>query len=290
MPQPEISPDTYSLSGEESIRIFEEDIFTREFSQIHGIGQPLVVYIGGQPGAGKSSLQTRVASKLELRDGISSVMEINNDKFRKYHPEYSRLQREDDQRASYFTNIDADKWVQMAVATSQRIRPHVLLESSLRKPHESINITQSYKNLGFGAELHLVVVHEFTSRLSIAKRYLGQVVLDEPGRYVIRSTHDESYNEQSGSLATMAGSGVFDYIALHRRNSDIFADYRSDQDTDPADLVIALEQERRHELAQLDQNQLLKDLEWCISTATDHNRQECLNDLLDLQTRLEHLA
>lgn len=110
-------------------------------------------------------------------------MLIIGDDFRPYHPSYMQLMAEDDQRAADFTAADSARWVQLAIERSLAVRPHVIIEGTLRRPAVTISSARPYAQAGFASALHVVAVHEHVSRSRIFERYLRQIQHRGVGRY-----------------------------------------------------------------------------------------------------------
>ncbi|MEV4418464.1 zeta toxin family protein [Patulibacter sp. NPDC049589] len=279
--------DRYVLGETERRAVFVRGIVPHELERAQRVPRPRVVYIGGQPGAGKSALQDRLRDQLEATDGRHSVLEINNDRFRLYHPRYRELQRIDDQRASVLTNPDANAWVDLAIDASRTIRSHVFLESSLRRTDEILKTTRGYRDAGFGAELHLVVTHPLISRISVAERYLGQIDTGQPGRYVVTDTQQEAIDLLPRSLRALADSGLFSMIGLHQRSGvDILTGTPGPWLT-PDAIVDAYRAAVAEQAAALERTKLLRRVEVALAQAEHYGRRECAVDLRRLRGDVE---
>lgn len=207
--------ERYLLSEADNSRIFHEHLFTSEYGLIQGIDTPSAHFFGAQPGAGKSVLQGSVRDGLISRDGLNSVMTIAGDRFRAYHPEYGRLLEEDDESAALYTDMDTNRWVEKSIDVSYSLRPHVILENTLRNAAISIDSARQYRERQFGTSMHIVAVSEFISRLRIFGRYFDQIERTGRGRYTAPSAHDISYEALPNSLSAIASADVFDEIALY---------------------------------------------------------------------------
>jgi hypothetical protein len=271
----ELDPYRYALSEEARRQRFEQLILPREIGELRAAPEPQLRYIGGQPGAGKSALQARVVHALAERDGAQAVVEINNDRYRVYHPRYRQLQAEDDQLASFYTNVDCDAWIAQALDLAEQVKPHVLLESSLRRPDSIIETSARFRAAGFRPALDVVAAHEFVSRLSIAQRYLEFVREGEPGRYVLRSTHDDSYQQLPATLERVLDADAFDRITVYNRAGPPLYEYR--RGMDQAEVVDAY----RHARSVLPEpaTNLLPRVDALIELARQPDRQACLHDL-----------
>lgn len=71
----------------QAIEIWRDEIRDKVFRRSGAATQPVTIFLGGQPGAGKTRGKNFALSQYEK----SAVAEIIGDDFRHYHPEYKRL-------------------------------------------------------------------------------------------------------------------------------------------------------------------------------------------------------
>jgi UDP-N-acetylglucosamine kinase len=74
----------YLLSEAESRRIFEQDIVPEQLGHAAAQEQPGVVFVAGQPGAGKTKTTESIVELLADRGGAAVV---NSDFYKPYQPE-----------------------------------------------------------------------------------------------------------------------------------------------------------------------------------------------------------
>jgi hypothetical protein len=214
------SVKSFRLSSEESQRIFQASIVPTEFPEIITQESPTVVFIGGQPGAGKTGLQAAV----ESLNNLPSLIKINGDDFRPYHPDSKLLMLEDDTRAAFYTDVDVGKWVEMAIEYVKGGRPNALIEGTLRNPGVTISSAESFLDCGYKAEMHVIAAHEFHSKLRIFNRYLFQREVQGYGRYTLMDAHDASYNVLVESLMTLITTNTFNRIVLYTVEREVLFD------------------------------------------------------------------
>ncbi|MFZ2237968.1 MAG: zeta toxin family protein [Gordonia amarae] len=216
--------EQYLLSDADSRRIFDERIVPTEFAGVAGVDHPVVHFFGGQPGAGKSVVQATVMSAIiGARDigaedigaadigavDIGAVAAIIGDDFRPHHPAFHRLLTIDDEAAAFYTDLDSGRWVEQAIAWAVRMRPHVILEGTFRRPELTVETARRFTAAGFAAHLHVQAVHHFISRTRIFGRYHDQLRSNGQGRYTLPAAHDASYRTLPASVAEIVRSGVF---------------------------------------------------------------------------------
>lgn len=64
----------YQLSPEAHERIFREEIIPELTAGLRGADQPAAVVLGGQPGAGKSAMQSAAEKEFHSRGGALAIV------------------------------------------------------------------------------------------------------------------------------------------------------------------------------------------------------------------------
>jgi len=273
------SPEKYLLSEYENRRIFETYIIPRHFGELSPATNPSVHFFGAQPGAGKSAIQTSIKQALIEKGGVSSVASIIGDEFRSYHPNYFSIMKESDDLAAFFTDRDSGRWVERSIAYTIQIRPHVILEGTLRNPQITLDTAILYQAAGFKQELHVVAVHGFISRLRIFQRYLDQIERTGYGRYTVPEAHDRAYYTLLQSLITLAESGLFSRITLYNATGNVLSCAAGTIENAPT-LEAVLMAERSGD--NLDFNSLIDTAEQLSARAKHAARLSALDDLVKL--------
>lgn len=75
------------LHTEERLRIWEEEICPRVFRNAKSSDSPSSIFIGAQPGAGKTRAVRHVRELIQ----DENLIYINPDDYRRYHPDYMKL-------------------------------------------------------------------------------------------------------------------------------------------------------------------------------------------------------
>ncbi|GAB3297258.1 hypothetical protein EK0264_15845 [Epidermidibacterium keratini] len=210
-------------------------------------------FFGAQPGAGKSVSQSRIRDVLSAQDGTDSVMMIGTDLYRPYHPAYQSLMGQSDETMALLTNPDASKWTNLAISYSQHLRPHVLLEGTLKNPPEVQSHASRYVAEGFSAHLHIIAVHELVSRTRAIGRYLEQVAHDGSGRFVPSAVHDATYAQIPSALSSLLESEQFTSATRYDLNGDVLirAEAPDAQTKAQIEAVLAMARDSRVEPAPL---------------------------------------
>ena len=95
------------------------------------------------------TVQNAVRRALSEQDGLSSAALIIGDDFRPYHPRYFSLMEKGDELAAFYTDRDSARWVERAIEYTARLKPHVILEGTLRDPQVTLDTAKRYRPEGF---------------------------------------------------------------------------------------------------------------------------------------------
>ncbi|WP_432830042.1 zeta toxin family protein [Dactylosporangium sp. CA-092794] len=211
-----IDPRRYLLSDEESRRIFGTEIVPDELA--HGVPQsdPKVVFVAGQPGAGKTKTTELVKRRLDERGG---AVVVNSDFYKPYHPDYARLLGEDDRTAAPYTSMDGRRW--MAAAERHLIdhRVDTIIETTMRDPGDFIEPARMFRAAGYRVEAVIMAVPESLSRLGIVERYRSQVEATGHGRLTARENHDASYRGVLSAAGAIDSDRIVDAVTVFRRGN-----------------------------------------------------------------------
>jgi hypothetical protein len=207
----------YRLSQDNNERIFKVAIEPTEFKHLVRQNKPTAIFVGGQPGAGKTGLQDVIIPQ----SGLTDIVIINGDDLRSYHPNNDELLMADDTVAASFTDADVGQWIEQAIDLVVSAEANSLVEGTLRNPVTTITSANNFKTAGFKTELHVILAHEFFSRLRIFNRYLYQKREYGAGRYTLKQAHDAAYEVLPQSLNTIIESKTFDRLVLYSIERDV---------------------------------------------------------------------
>ncbi|MGK9086593.1 zeta toxin family protein [Brucella intermedia] len=106
--------ETYALSEAQHERIFRNIIVNDYFApEAKASIRPTDIILGGQPGAGKTSLLKPAERDL---NALGNTITINGDDLRVFHPQYRSLQEKDAENAARYTDLDSGRWVEKLIA------------------------------------------------------------------------------------------------------------------------------------------------------------------------------
>lgn len=82
----------------------------------HATDHPVAVFVAGQPGSGKTTVQSQVAAQLGLHDAVL----LDADDFMVFHPDYYQLANQDDRNLVAVPRPRQSRWWSMAVKYVQQ--------------------------------------------------------------------------------------------------------------------------------------------------------------------------
>ncbi|MFI5775977.1 zeta toxin family protein [Nocardia sp. NPDC051570] len=246
------------LSAAENKRIFEQRIVPRDLSSGAPQDRPTVVFLVGQPGAGKTKAAEMIAAKLNKRGGF---VDIDSDVYKQHHPDYKKLMSEDDQKMAEYIGPDGRAWMRQAEEHVQKNKLNAMVQEISQNPDYLAGKMKDFRQQGFRVEVAAMGVPEAVSNQGILSRYHQQVETFGKGRLSVQRKADESYSGMLG-LADLVDRGkLADEVGVYRRG-DTSPRYHNELDSagqwrsEPA-FRSAIETERNRPLSPRDDAQFV---------------------------------
>ena len=127
---------------------------------------PQAFLLGGQSGAGKTTLHKIVHRRLD-GNGIS----INGDDYRKFHPRFLELQRIYGDEAVNYTAPWAGRMTEALIDSLSRIEYNLVIEGTLRTAEVPLKTAELLRQRSYGVSLALMAVKPEISLVSCQIRY-----------------------------------------------------------------------------------------------------------------------
>lgn len=212
---PLLTQSQFILSKADNQAIFDRRI-SRLLRPSTPVTSPTALFLGGQPGSGKSSLAQFHLQQFADRGG---VVLVNSDALREYHPAFAELQRTDADQASFLVNPDTVVWQQKLIGAAIENKRNLLLDGT---PAPILATMQRLREAGYAIHVSILAVPAEQSRLGIYKRYEDQLLLKGSGRWrsdvsVGMETHNRVFEEIPQNLALFRGQSVVDQIEIYAR-------------------------------------------------------------------------
>jgi UDP-N-acetylglucosamine kinase len=248
---------TYKLPDDLAEQIFREDI-APERLEAQASSNPTVLFVTGQPGAGKSASEVRLRAALQLTDAVG----LDADDLRVYHPDHALLSRLDDRTASAHTHPDARRWLDMAIDTCIQQRADVVVSATFGDPQSGERQIQRFREAGYKVEVAAIGVHQTHSELSVVERYQSAREKRGFGRYVPEDIRDSAYEGLPDTVAHVETGKLADAVYVYDRGGhQVYANHLVDGEWERPPAAVDMLQRTR------EQN-LLTDAQWFAGTAT----------------------
>ncbi|MFG2097302.1 zeta toxin family protein [Streptomyces sp. NPDC048612] len=204
-----------ALPDQESRGVLTRVILPASTSGATPQNQPVVVIVGGQPGAGKTEIADLVQAALDHRGG---AVRICRDLYKAAHQRYGELLAADVRTAGGKVRSDTRRW-QAAVEDHVRARGFdAVIESALADADELRASAAAYRRAGCQVEVVAVAAAEAWSQLGVLDRFLTEE------RYVSWENHDTCATQMLRTLAVIEAEGLADRISVVRRDFTVLYD------------------------------------------------------------------
>jgi len=213
----EPNPEQYRLGEDEHQAIFESKIKPFLFAETISSRRPVAVVFGGQPGAGKSASVAAATEELKLRGG---AVQIEGDALRDYHPAYARLMIKDDRTAAFYTDRDAGRWVEKAIAHAKEQRVNLVIEGTMRNPDVVASTMKNLREAGYEIDARALAVPWRLSEQGILQRYENQKVDRGYGRMTAPKAHKAAYDGMLQTLERIEREKWADRVTIYRRGNE----------------------------------------------------------------------
>lgn len=178
----------------------------------------VLVFVGGQPGAGKSRVVGLAA--VEHRGAVI----IDGGDLRKYHPDYDRLMREDPLRMPDVTAEASGQWVGMTAEYLRLRGAAAVLETTMRQPEVVASTARQFRESGYAIEARCLAIPPAVSRLGTLSRYVGQVQEFGAGRWTASQAHDAATTRMPLTVEALVDRGLVDQVIVQRRDGQVVFD------------------------------------------------------------------
>lgn len=237
--------ERHRLPETENRRIFHERIVPQLLDRRAPQETPTVVFLIGQPGAGKSRLTEMVAGVLNQHGGF---VDVDSDLYKPYHPAYDALMTQDDTLMAAYTRADGRAWMAQAEEYVRSHKLHAIIQETSQNAQAVEDKMLAYRRAGARVEALFMGVPKAMSDQGIGSRYFEQLADRGQGRLTVQSNADESYHGIL-VLADSVDDGVLAHVASIYRRGESTPRYTNAMDksgdwASPPALADALRAER----------------------------------------------
>lgn len=214
--RPVSDPDAakYLLPAARGRRIFLEEIVPDLLAGREPQHSPIVAFVVGQHGAGKTRTASMVGDVLAERGGYA---DLDSDLYKPYHPGYRELMSRDDILMAAYIGPDSWAWLAQAHEYARDNRINVLKPETGQDSRGAAAHMRAYRDAGYRVEVLVMAVPAAMSNQGIVSRYHEQVADRGHGRMTVQANADRAYTGILDLAASIDRERLADEVAVFRR-------------------------------------------------------------------------
>lgn len=206
----------YKLSEEE--HDFYYDIIKRTYTGGKiPVKNPIAVIIGGQTGAGKSSL---IGYSTEMFSDDNVVI-INSDEIKPFHPQSEEIARIYPKLYTKITDQESNTWTSRLFEELRKEGYNIIFEGTMKNNRIADESITQLQELGYTVIVRGLAVCDLESRVSILERYEGQVSKKGWGRLVVTDHHNQTYHGMPNTIDYIEQNGRYDILEIFARGEEL---------------------------------------------------------------------
>jgi len=176
--------------------------------------KPKAYILGGQAGAGKTTLQNMI-----IKDNPDAVI-INADVFRTHHPHYEMVYNYYKEQAAEHTQSFANAVANVLVEKFSRDNFDIVVEGTCRRADVPLKTCKDFKEKGYDVELMVMCCNKYVSWQSTVDRFNLMKSQGLVPRAVPRLKYNEMISNLPDNINFLYNSGEFDEITLWDREEN----------------------------------------------------------------------
>ncbi len=191
-----------------------KELLKNEDVEVSSVSFPKSFVLGGQPGAGKSQLLQKAS--LICR---SNLIIISGDDFRKFHPDYERLQKEHGKDSPSFTSEFSAKMTEAVLRKAISEHYNIAIEGTFRTSEVPIKTLTLLKTNGYKTKVMIQTCCKELSWKSCQERYERMMELDpKEARWTNKDHHDMVCQNLADNILKVYESGLVDEMEIFSRD------------------------------------------------------------------------
>lgn len=223
---------TYPVKDATIKTIFDKKVWPElTEQQPQSSASPEIYVLGGQPGAGKSQLE-----KLVKDVHGTNFVSINGDEFRKFHPQFNEIQKEQGRDAASFTAEFSGKITGMALERASAEKLNVSVEGTFRTTATPLKTLNDFQQAGYKTQVLIATCPSAVSWGSTLSRYSNMEQTGQQPRYTPKTAHDAVVGMLGENTNTVLDNGKPERLRVFNRDGLLY-DSALDQGKQPGEII-----------------------------------------------------
>ena len=198
---------------------------------IFPVPKPTAFLLGGQSGAGKSTIHQILLSQ------SPNFIVIDGDRYRAYHPNFAEIQEKYGENAANYTQKFVNSIINSLMKKFSSEHYNLIVEGTCRTAEVPLNTCRYLKNKGYSVNLAVMCTDKETSWQSTIDRYNEMKAHGIPPRAVPRDKFEETVKAIPHNISALYKSGEFDNILLFNRKTECLYNMKKQPQLNPAEIV-----------------------------------------------------
>jgi UDP-N-acetylglucosamine kinase len=215
-----------------------ENQFIEAFNEIYKkltegknpVNSPLGTVLGGQPGAGKSTIHKIVGQR------EPNTISIVGDDFREQHPNFAVLNEKYSDSVPYTASFSG-KMTEALITRLSDERYNLVIEGTLRTADVPEKTATLLNRKGYTTQLYVMAVSAEQSWQGTLSRFDWMKEKGITPRATDKGHHDMVVAALPDNLRTLYDRGSFDQICLYTREKECIYDSKKTPDINPGEII-----------------------------------------------------
>lgn len=200
------------LTEESLIQIYQEKIKPKFFDNVSVADNKTAVFLGGQPGAGKSYLKGLSIENLTTQ----SAVVIDSDLLRQHHPYHAMIAEKD----VYNLDKECYRWGTMLIGDAVKENKNLVFDGTLGgNLEQTLKTIAELKAREYKVNVSVLATNDVVSKIGVTWRYEQQKAQWGKGRDVEIGYHDQIYQRLPDNLHEIIKSNYIDELKIFGRNN-----------------------------------------------------------------------